>query len=191
MARAGLDRAAVLAAAGRIADAEGLGAVTLSRLAAGLGVKAPSLYNHVAGLPDIERALAIAGVRELNARLLRAVAGRAREDALLAMGLAYSRFARERPGLYAASVRAPAEGDEEHRQAGEETVGTVVAVLAGYGLSGDDALHATRALRAIIHGFVALEAAGAFGLALDLDESLTRLIRAFGKGLAQGQESAP
>lgn len=186
MARAGLDRRAVLAAAERIADADGLASVTLARVAADLGVKPPSLYNHVAGLPDIERGLAMEGVRELNGRLLRAVAGRARQDALLAAGLAYRAFAHERPGLYAASLRAPAKDDAEHQRAGNDTLAVVLAVLAGYGLDGDDALHATRGLRAIIHGFVSLEAAGAFGLALDLEESLKRLLVAFSGGLQAG-----
>jgi hypothetical protein len=59
----------------------------------------------------------------------------------------------------------------------------VLAVLAGYRVSGNDALHAVRGFRAIIHGFVSLDAAGGFRLALDLDESLTRLILAFARDL--------
>lgn len=183
MPRAGLDRAAVIAAAAGLADREGLPALTLARLAAELGVRTPSLYNHVRGLPDIERELAIAGIREVNVRMLRAAAGRSGRDALVAVGIAYRRFARERPGLYAASLRAPARDDAEHQREGNDVVGTVVAVLSGFGLSGDDALHATRGLRAVIHGFVSLEAAGGFGLALDLEESLTRLLQAFAAGL--------
>jgi AcrR family transcriptional regulator len=183
MPRAGLDRTAVLDAAAALADRDGLPALTLARLAAELGVKAPSLYNHVSGLPDIERALAIVGIRETNFRMLRAAAGKARQEALVAIGLAYRDFAIERPGLYAASVRAPAPGDTEHQQVGDETVATIIAVLSGFGLKGDDALHATRGLRAIIHGFVSLEAAGGFRMALDLEESLTRLLAAFAAGL--------
>ncbi len=148
MARAGLDREAVLAAATAIADAEGLDAVTLAGLARALGVKTPSLYNHVPSLGALQRDLALAGMREANARMTRAAVGLAREDALVAVGLAYRDFARERPGLYAASLRAAPAGDAELQKAGNEVVGTVLAVLSGYGLTGDDALHATRGLRA-------------------------------------------
>ncbi len=42
---------------------------------------------------------------------------------------------------------------------------------AGYGLTGDDAIHAIRGLRALMHGFVSLEAAGGFAMPQDLDES--------------------
>lgn len=187
MARAGLDRDAVLAAAVAIADAEGLDALTLAGLARALGIRTPSLYNHVPSLGALQRDLALAGLREANARMIRAAVGVAREAALVAVGLAYRDFARERPGLYAASLRAAPADDAELQKAGEEVVATVLAVLAGYGLSGDDALHAARGLRAIIHGFVSLEAAGGFGLALDLKESLTRLLEAFGKGLERGR----
>src|SRR5690606_37281844 len=143
--------------ASAIADKDGLAAVTLQRLAGALKVKPPSLYNHVNGLPDVLRALQLDGIRRANAAMARAALGRARGDAVLAMGLAYRRFALEHPGLYAASIVAPAGDDAELAEAAGESVETVVAVLGGFGLQGDDALHATRGLRAIIHGFVSLE----------------------------------
>ena len=36
-------------------------------------------------------------------------------------------------------------------------LGVVLDVLASYGLRGDDALHAVRGLRSVIHGFATLE----------------------------------
>jgi len=48
-------------------------------------------------------------------------------------------------------------------------------------VKGNDALHATRGLRAIIHGFVSLDAAGGFRLKLDLEESLDRVLVAFAR----------
>ena len=53
---AGLDPERVVDAAAAIADAEGLDAVTLARVAGGLGVRAPSLYNHVDGRGGLLRA---------------------------------------------------------------------------------------------------------------------------------------
>lgn len=47
MSRAGLAREGILAAALRIADAEGLAGLSMRRLAAELGVEAMSLYHHV------------------------------------------------------------------------------------------------------------------------------------------------
>jgi hypothetical protein len=64
----------------------------------------------------------------------------------------------------------------------------VLAVLASYGLSGDEAIHAARGLRSVAHGFATLEVAGGFGMALDPEESFVRLLRAFAAGL-QAQRS--
>lgn len=189
--RAGLDRTAVVRAAADLADAEGLEAVTLARLAARLGIRPPSLYNHVAGLEGVRRELALLGMRDLASRLTRATIGRAGDDALLALARAYRAFAQERPGIYAATLRAPDPADAELAAAGQELVEIVLAVLAGYGLTGDDALHATRALRSVLHGFVALEAAGGFGLPLALDESFERLMRGCIAGLRSTATQEP
>jgi AcrR family transcriptional regulator len=182
--RAGLSPDAVIDAASALADGEGVEAVTLARLASELGVRPPSLYKHVAGLDAIRRALAVRGIAEASRRLQRATIGKSRDAALFALAHAYWQFARDRPGLYAASLRAAKPGEKDVAAAGDALLGTVLAVLAGYGVRNSDALHATRGLRAIIHGFVSLDAAGGFRLKLDLDESFHRLLAAFARDLA-------
>ena len=184
MARRGLDTEHVVEAAAAIADADGLDAVTLARVAGGLGVRPPSLYNHVEGHSGLLRALALRGVRELTAALRDAAVGRSGTDALTAAARAYRAYARAHPGLYAATVAAPAPGDLEHLAAAGETVDVVFAVLRGWDLEGDDAVHAARAFRSTVHGFVVLEAAGGFGMPVDLDESFERLVATLAGGLA-------
>ena len=77
MPRAGLTRAAVVEAAGALADEGGLEALSLVDLAERLGIRKPSLYNHVAGIGDLRRELALVGLRELGRSLSRAAAGKA------------------------------------------------------------------------------------------------------------------
>jgi AcrR family transcriptional regulator len=170
-------------AAAAIADREGLSAVTLTRLAADLGVKPPSLYKHVDGLDAVLAMLTRRGLAEANARLQRATVGKSRDAALTALAHAYWDFARERPGLYAASLRPIANGDREAAVAAEALLGTLAAVLSGYAVTGDDARHAMRGFRAIIHGFVSLDATGAFRLRSDLAVSFDRLLAAFARSL--------
>ncbi len=181
--RVGLDRETVVREAAALADVEGLEALTLARLAGKLGIRPPSLYNHVAGLEDLRRELALLGLRDLTERLGRAAVGRAGEEAVEALAEAYRAYARQRPGLYAASLRAPDPQDSDWQAAGERVVGIVLAAFAGFGLRNDEALHAVRGLRSALHGFVGLEATGGFGLPLDRDESFRRLIRAYLSGL--------
>jgi AcrR family transcriptional regulator len=178
-----LDRAAVVAAAARLADRDGLEAVTLASLAADLGVRPPSLYNHVAGQDGLRRALALHGLQELTARLGRSAVGKSGDAALLAFAHAYRAYAGEHPGVYSATLRAPDPADADLNAAADGVLEIIVAVLSGFGLDGDDALHAVRGLRSVIHGFVTLEALGGFGLPLDRDESFARLLEMYIAGL--------
>jgi len=184
MARAGLDTAAVVDAAATLADAEGLQSLTLSRLAAVLGVRSPSLYAHVDGLEDLRRRLGARGARELAVELSRAAAGRAGSDALGAVAHAYLAYGRTHPGSYAAAQRArELQADEEAIAAAAEVTEVVLAVLRGYDLHGEDAVHAARTIRVALHGFVSLEADGGFAIELSLDETFERLIGTLDRGL--------
>jgi AcrR family transcriptional regulator len=191
MPRAGLDAEAVVSAAAQLADADGLEAVTLARVATALRVRPPSLYAHIpGGLADLRRRVGSRGARELGQALQAAAAGRARGDALRAVADAYRAFAREHPGTYAALQPAPEPDDEAQLAAGSSAVDVVLAVLRGYGLEGDAALHATRAIRASLHGFVSLERGGGFGIPLSLDESFERLVVLLDSGLREWQALA-
>lgn len=183
MPRAGLDAASVVAAAARLADRDGLDELTLARLAAELGVRAPSLYAHVNGLADLRDRVRGLGVVELTDALSDAATGRAGHDALHAVAVAYRGFARRRPGVYAAMQRAPEGGDDEREAAAARLVEILIAVLRGYGLEGDDAVHAVRLLRSALHGFVSLESVGGFALPLGLDDTYERLIEMVDRGL--------
>ena len=56
-------------------------------------------------------------------------------------------------------------------------------MLRAWDLEGDDAVHAARAFRSAVHGFVALEAGGGFGIPVDLDASFDRLVGLLAAGL--------
>src|SRR5690242_8735185 len=175
--RAGLDHAAVIQAAAKLADAEGLERLTLATLAGRLGIRTPSLYNHVDGLEGLRRDLALLGYRQLGQSLARATIGKAGDEAVVALAEAYRAFAQAHPGLYVAALQSPVPADDQAQAAASEVVEIVLAVLAAYRLHGDEAIHATRALRSALHGFVSLEASGGFGIPLDLDESFRRVVQ--------------
>jgi len=182
MPRAGLDAGVVVAAAAALADADGLHQLTLARLAAVLGIRTPSLYAHIDGLDDLRARLGARGAWELAAALQLAAAGRAHGDALRAIALAYREYAHAHPGTYAAMQMAP--DSEEFEAAGAAVVGPIVAVLGGYALEGEPAIHAVRAIRSALHGFVSLERDGGFGLPLDIDDSYDNLVTMLDAGLA-------
>ena len=178
MPRAGLTPELVVARGAELADELGLERLTLARVAQAFGVAQPSLYKHVRGLDALLQRISAQATAELADALAGAAAGRARGDALRATAAAYRAYAAARPGRYAATQRVPDPDDPAHVAAGERAVGTIVAVLRGYGLDGDDAIDATRALRSALHGFVVLEQAGGFGMPQDVDRSFDQLVAA-------------
>jgi AcrR family transcriptional regulator len=181
MPRAGLDAETVVGAAAALADEDGLAQLTLARLAAGLGIRTPSLYAHVDGLGNLRARLGAPGARELAAQLQAAAAGRSGADALRAVAAAYRAYAHAHPGSYAAMQVASER--EENQTAGVAVVGVILAVLDGYGAHGDRAIHHVRAIRSALHGFVSLEREGGFGMALSRDESFATLVEMIDAGL--------
>jgi AcrR family transcriptional regulator len=183
MPRAGLDHDVVVAAAAELADAEGLDAVTLARVAAALGVRPPSLYNHVAGRDGLLRGVALLGLAELAATLREAAIGRSGADGLQATAQAYRAYVLAHPGRYAAgAIAAPAPDDAERQAAATAVLDVMRAVLRGWSLDDEQTIHALRGFRAAVHGFASLEAASGFGIKLDLDTSFTHLIAALAAG---------
>lgn len=187
-ARVGLTLTTVVQAAIKLADTNGIESVTLASLAMELGVRTPSLYNHVDGLPGLRRELALHGIRELGHRLSQAAIGKAEDDAVLAIAMAYRTFAKEHPGLYEATLHAPNMADATIRRASDDVVQTLFTVMQPYGLTEEGTIHAVRGLRSIAHGFTTLDAAGGFGLAVSRDESYQRMLNIFLWGLRRGEE---
>mgnify|MGYP001822255464 CR=1 FL=1 len=173
--RKGLTASAVIDAAASIVEAEGTAALTLSRVARELGIKPPSLYNHVDGLDRLRRDVAMRAIEDLAGMLGAAAMGRSGREALHAIARAVRAYAMSHPGLYELSARARPE-DAEYAAASMQPVEPVIAVLRGYDLDEDEAIHAARSLRAAIHGFVSLESIGGFGLEVDVDESFVWLV---------------
>ncbi len=176
VARAGLSEDRVVVEAERIADEVGLSRLTLAALADSLGVRQPSLYKHIDGMDALQRSIAVRAKTELADVLGRAAVGKSGDDAIRALATAYRRWALEHPGRYSATVRAPKAGDLDDEAASAAAVGVVLDVLAGYDLRGADAIDATRAIRSSLHGFIALESSGGFGLPVDVDRSFDRLV---------------
>jgi AcrR family transcriptional regulator len=181
--RVGLDQASVVEAAAKLVDEEGIGQLSLGRLAERLGVRTPSLYNHVAGLPGLKHELALYCLRDLLDRVLRSTIGKSRSEAIFSLVDAYRAYARQAPGRYALTLQAPPPSDQEEQVLAQQLVDVIRAVLAPYGLGEEDAIHAIRSLRSIVHGFVSLELAGGFGMPIDLDASFHWLIHTFIAGL--------
>ncbi|TDV55206.1 TetR-like C-terminal domain-containing protein [Actinophytocola oryzae] len=177
MPRAGLSTAAVVDAALAVVDEHGEGALTLAAVAQRTGVATPSLYKHVAGLGELRTLLGARVIEDMAERFTDAVLGRGGDDAVTALMHAYRAYVREHPARYAAMPLDPLH-DPALAPAGTKLLEVVLGALRAYDLDPSAAVHATRCLRAVAHGFASLEAGGGFGLPEDLDHTYDQLIAA-------------
>jgi len=186
--RSNLTKQTVVQAAADLIDAEGLEALSLGRLAKELGIRPPSLYNHVDGLPGLMQELSILNAHNLAERLNEVAIGKSGPELVQAMMQSMRAYIKEAPGLYLSTVRASgtqSEVDTRLEQEEARSVKVGLAAMASFGLEKEDAIHAVRGLRSVVHGFTTLEISGGFGIPLDLDESFSRLVDLFIVGLEQ------
>lgn len=190
--KAGITIDDVAVAAASIADGSGLEAATLTAVAAELGIKTPSLYNHVQGLAGLKRLLAMHGSRLLFGEFQVATAGVDGAEALRAIARADRRFALEHPGLYASFLPAPQPGDDDELyDAMAEPVFLVAHILLDMGIPQSEAIHLIRALRALLHGFLDLEAKQGFGLPVDVDDSFDASVELIIAGVEAASDRRP
>jgi len=184
--RVRLDKNAVVQAAVEILNTEGVQALTLSHLAAKLGIQTPSLYNHVDGLTGLQQELAVLNARLLADRFSEAAIGKSGSELFMDVSQAFRAYVKEYPGLYMSMLRSSGTQqvqDPNLQQEEERTMKVGLAIMASLGLQGEDAIHGLRAFRSMVHGFATLEVAGGFGLPQDCDESFRKLVLALVAGL--------
>ena len=178
-----LNRATVIDMAAAIADAEGIDAVTLSRIALNAGVKQPALYKHVTGIDELWMLLSLRARDLLVAHLNQAIEGHTRDAAVLAIAQAWRKFVHTHPGLYSATDRVPSVGDVEIEESLARVVAALTRALDGYPLTDAQRAHCARTLRSSLHGFCVLEKDQGHPEPYELEESLKQLVELFCRGV--------
>jgi AcrR family transcriptional regulator len=148
----------IVEAARRILEEEGRDALTMRRLGAAVGIRAPSLYKHFPDKSSVEVALIEIGFEEMAATL---EAPARHPGTLSALGKAYRAWALEHPHLYHLLTSGPLPRERLRPGVEARAAAPVLAV------AGDPDL--ARACWAFAHGMVILELDGRFPPAADLD----------------------
>ena len=184
MPRTGLSPASVTEAGAALADEIGFDQISMGQVAERLGIKTPSLYNHVANLADLVHRIAVLAATELADALREAIQGRAGRDALVAAASAMRAYVNLHPGRYAAGnhVR-PGGPDDPLSPAINRMLAPLSAVLRGYELGPGQEIHALRLLRSWLHGFATLEVEGGFRFDTDIDDSFLWSVNLIDRGL--------
>ncbi|MCK9894025.1 TetR/AcrR family transcriptional regulator [Frankia sp. AgB32] len=164
--------AEIVAVAREVLESEGAAALTMRRVGEVLGIRAPSLYKHLAGKTQLEVRLVDAGLVEFGDALHGVIDRAAPPGVVGDLLTAYRRFATGRPNLYRLATAAS-------MPRGELTPG--VEAWAGepfYRATGDP--YVAQALWAAAHGAVILELDGRYLPGSDLDRTWAALAAAFG-----------
>ena len=177
-------RAELLHAAVEILNEDGPDALQTRKIAGAAGTSTMAVYTHFGGMPALIAAVAEEGLRQFDAAMTMTPTSDPVAD-LMATGIAYRRYAIERPHMYrlmfgstsAHGINAPAhdvltlslaEINDHYPSFAHVVRGVHRSMLAGRiaaGSASDDATVVAVAAQfwASIHGFVMLELAGYYG----------------------------
>lgn len=173
----GLDTQTILNTAAELAEEKGIENVTLLQVAERLGVKSPSLYNHLSGVRELSLGIAKIAIGRLENDVQNAAVGRSKSEALMAIAMAYREFEKKNPELYKAILRYPDYDDANVQEAGHTVVRILYRVMQPYHYSKEETIHFVRGFRSALHGFVSLEEAGFFkDPEADAEESYRQMV---------------
>jgi AcrR family transcriptional regulator len=160
-----LSRLVVVEAAEALVDRDGWQQLTMTALARKLGVRGPSLYNHIDGVEALVAEVQVRALDELSGRLQRAAMGRVGEKGFRALAEVLRGFAAEHPGLYELAL---SEAFDQPRMvmAGEPARAALSAVIESFGI-GDPPLELLWSCLATLHGVIALDRTRLFAGAAD------------------------
>jgi AcrR family transcriptional regulator len=182
-----VDRDRIASKARELIEADGIDQLSLAKLASELGIKAPSLYRHVASKAELLQAVNVLTNQELVATLTQAVESLTDPNGRLrAMARAYRAFAHRYPITYglAYSNLAP----ESRPDAGllEALVLPLQDVWSAI-FGAENSLTALRGAWALIHGYVSLELNEQFQRGGNLDQTFEQIIDAYIAGWEQAR----
>jgi len=192
MMKAGLNKEQILAKSIELIEQRGAAGISMHELAEALGVKTPSLYNHITGIEELELAIARYSGDALRNALTGAVTGRQKDDAVTALAAAYRKFGKEHPGMYDTVMSLPKTGKSEFSEIIRIAIRPIVQTIREYNLSDEQTVHWQRVLRSIMHGFISQEKSGFFKhFDISADDSYQVAINCYLTGLhdAAGREA--
>jgi AcrR family transcriptional regulator len=160
---------AIVVAARQILEEHGYEELTMRRLGAAVGIRAPSLYKHFPDKAAVEVALIEEGFEEIAATFEQAFAEHG--ESLATLAAAYRGFACEHPALYRLMTSGPL--PRERMRPGVEARGAapMLCVIPDPDLA--------RAVWAWAQGMTILELDGRFPPDADLDAAWTQGVEAF------------
>jgi AcrR family transcriptional regulator len=176
------DRESIIKMAREMIERDGPEELSLSRLAAELGVKAPSLYRHIPNKAALLQAVIVFTFQQLFQAYELAIqsSGSDAKEKLIGICRTHRSFAHAHPETYILSFTTTLTGQSANEQMLEWVlpIQELMTTIVG----SKESLSALRGTLSIIHGFVMLELKGQFKRGGDLTEAFESSIEAYLSG---------
>lgn len=155
MATKGLTKESIVKEAIKLIEQSGKPDICLHEISRQLGIKTPSLYNHIKNTADLENSVFEYAINALINELKQAMQGKEKSDALRSFAYAYIDFAIRNKGLYLAIMSIPKSNNQEAKEIALPLLKLVIDTLSSFNLTNKNLIHYQRIIRAILHGFIA------------------------------------
>lgn len=174
MSTKGLTKEKIIAEAISAIEESGQSKISLHELARRLGIKTPSLYNHIKNSKDLRHEIFRCAITLFVDNQNAATKGKQKDEAVKAFAEAYFSFAHENRGLYRLVMSMPQDNDDTEKELAVPLLETAIKLLSEYGLSEEACIHWQRVFRATLHGYVSQEDLGYFYYYQDADLKKSR-----------------
>lgn len=155
-------KAEVIKTASDMADRNGLHHVSLKAIAENLGIRTPSLYNHIGSLDELLREIAHSGMRTMNEKMIRAVIGKTGDSALKLVAVEYLNYMIEHPGVYEIIQWASWNGTEETAIIFNDYLSLLKTLICSCGFNPDKTTEILNMVTGMLHGYTTLQLRYAF-----------------------------
>ena len=155
-------RAEVIKTASDMADRNGLHNVSLKAIAENLGIRTPSLYNHIGSLDELLREIAHSGMRTMNEKMIRAAIGKTGDSALKLVAVEYLNYMIEHPGVYEIIQWASWNGTEETAIIFNDYLSLLKTLICSCGFNPDKTTEILSMVTGMLHGYTTLQLRYAF-----------------------------
>ena len=149
----------------------GLENLSLKMIAEELGIKSPSLYNHVSSLDEIKERLMIYGWKQMEERIIDSAVGVAGYEALKNMCYAFFNYATNNKGVFTAMLWYNKFENDKNDKATTRLFNLIFKVMKTLNISDNNIEHIIRTLRSFLEGFALLVNNNSFGNPISIKES--------------------
>lgn len=185
MPRIGLSREKVIERAATLANEKGLEYVTITTLADYLGIKKPSLYNHIKSQEDIYHGIMIYGWQNGAEKIAENIVEEDAHEALRKYAYAFYQYAMDNPGIFEAMLWYNKYKSEELIKATEKIYTFFFAQTDKLHIDREVANHLLRTYRAFLEGFLLLVIHDSFGNPISIEKSFALSLDVLISGMKQ------